>query len=287
MKKSNQKGAILGIVLICMLVLTILGYGFLHLSYTNAMQVDNTVRSNQALWLAEAGLQYAANDLSGAQGSIGVSSVLPDSAGSKSNGSYTITSITGTAPRWEITSRGTVNTISRVVKAELGPNVGGGINFYGDGTVVNPDHVNGPVKYNTGFTFENVFGLSRDSLYNQAYYPINKMDVVHTDKPIVWWNEEERGTLHLSGNSTGGGLLVIEGDLRLTGTLTFNGIIWVTGKVYGGGNLTVNGAIFIGGTLDINMGNSQINYDPAYVDPAIPPNPNLPLTLLNWHEVHS
>ena len=59
MSISNRRGVILGVVLIYMIIMTILGYGLLQLSYANSVQTNKSVSSNQAFWAAEAGMRKA------------------------------------------------------------------------------------------------------------------------------------------------------------------------------------------------------------------------------------
>jgi hypothetical protein len=59
MIRLNNRGAILGMVLICTIIITIFGYGLLQLSCLNAIQMNKAVRSADAFWIAEAGTQKA------------------------------------------------------------------------------------------------------------------------------------------------------------------------------------------------------------------------------------
>ncbi len=86
------------------------------------------------------------------------------------------------------------------------------------------------------------------------------------------------GNLSMSGNMTGGGLLVVTGDLNTNGRLTWDGLIIVIGNGYmdaGGLNQGVYGGVFVAnvhqvggvpqfGTPSFRMsGNSHIYYDSA------------------------
>ncbi len=75
-----------------------------------------------------------------------------------------------------------------------------------------------------------------------------------------------KGNLHLSGSSSGCGILVVDGDLEVTGNFDFAGMIFVTGSVTfrGGGNKVMRGAIFTPGNVngeDVEIsGNIDIGY---------------------------
>jgi len=59
----NQKGAILGVVLIFVFISTLVGYGLLQLSGSNKVESVKVDQSSQAFWLAEAGIPHAQSQL--------------------------------------------------------------------------------------------------------------------------------------------------------------------------------------------------------------------------------
>lgn len=74
-------------------------------------------------------------------------------------------------------------------------------------------------------------------------------------------------------NSTGYGLLLIDGDLELGGNFNWNGLIIVSGTVRfnGGGNqINIKGAILANDTVAIN-GSIDIQYYSCYVLDSLPP----------------
>jgi hypothetical protein len=58
MKKLNEKGMILGMALIFMIISVLMGYGLINLSAVDAIEVIKAVQITQAFWTAEAGLEY-------------------------------------------------------------------------------------------------------------------------------------------------------------------------------------------------------------------------------------
>lgn len=84
--------------------------------------------------------------------------------------------------------------------------------------------------------------------------------------PVVAYRE---GDVRIQGNSSGHGLLVVNGDLNLAGTFRWNGIVVCTGQLTAGaGTAQIYGAVIMGpsspgarmvGTLDIRYSTEGIN----------------------------
>lgn len=58
-RKTNREGAILGLVLVTMVILSFLGIGLINLSLASALEAGRTVSTVQSFWNAEAGLEQA------------------------------------------------------------------------------------------------------------------------------------------------------------------------------------------------------------------------------------
>jgi hypothetical protein len=77
------------------------------------------------------------------------------------------------------------------------------------------------------------------------------------------------GELRATGNTTGYGILVVEGDLTTVGTMTWNGVVVVTGALNcGAGTAEVNGAVLLGpecpslrlrGTIDLRYSSTGVD----------------------------
>jgi hypothetical protein len=161
MKVLNKKGVILGIVIIYMLILTILGYGLLQLSYANAMQTEKAVWSNQAFWLAEAGIQQAFITLRTTPSYWGVNTTLSGSVGP---GSYqvpitiTFEHIPGQLDKYTIVSTGSFNNQTRIVTLTSRPvscagflfltNNENGVWYITGDTLTGPVYTNGQLHIN-------------------------------------------------------------------------------------------------------------------------------------------
>jgi hypothetical protein len=76
-----------------------------------------------------------------------------------------------------------------------------------------------------------------------------------------------KGNLHLSGNTRGCGILIVDGNLEVTGNFDFVGVVFVAGSVTfkgGGGAKNIRGAVFTPGNVtgeDIDIsGSIRITY---------------------------
>ena len=59
LRKTQREGAILGLVLVTMVILSFLGIGLFNLSLASAMEAGRTVSALQSFWNAEAGMEQA------------------------------------------------------------------------------------------------------------------------------------------------------------------------------------------------------------------------------------
>jgi type IV pilus assembly PilX-like protein len=96
-----------------------------------------------------------------------------------------------------------------------------------------------------------------------------------------------QGDMHISGDCTGGGLLIVDGDLSITGSFTWYGVVLVMGSVTfsGGGNdIHIYGSCLSqGGVNDQTVGG---NADILYSSEALNRLTALsPYVVYNWHEL--
>ncbi|MEK6732804.1 MAG: hypothetical protein AABY55_04180 [Candidatus Omnitrophota bacterium] len=300
MKKLNQGGAILGLVLVFIFIFTLMGYGLLNLGSVNAVEIVRALQSKQAFWLAEAGITKAIANLP----NTGTFSE------NISNGSYSVTSaqIAGYTNRWDITSTGIVNLATKRIRVIIFPPVGAAIISNGpiETDLGNPT-INGPVEEYAIFTFFGTFGKTEAEVYAMATH-------VYTDPPnnpgtetpipvypidgITWIDMSPGNTLGLTSTSwSGSGLLVVNGNVSIKGGI-FTGILWVNGNLtVSGGNAQVNGSIYVNGDTEVETkvtGTPIINYDTeaiddVYVDLGYDGTGNgngYPLAVLSWRELN-
>lgn len=106
----------------------------------------------------------------------------------------------------------------------------------------------------------------------------NDSYIVHIDTQDTY--------VRLTGDTTGCGALLVEGDLDVHGGFSWYGAILVSGRIIytGGGDKQVTGTILSEGSADIDVvgGNANIVYCSSAVNNI---NVNRPLRILNWLEV--
>lgn len=279
---TNKSGVILVLVVIVLVVVNILGIGLLSQSAVNTIEVVKGVKSTQAFWIAEGGLGMAISD-------------LPDTnpfSGTLGNGKYDVTITPVSAYRWTIESVGSVNTVTRRIRVAVGPDdittammVSGELDIKGNAVV------NGDVLENTTPNFEDVFGVTKKEMQDNATYkytnpPNNKMPV----QKVTWINEDHKFEITKTGNWVGSGIMIVNGSLDMTGG-TFDGVIWVIGELSISGNPVINGSIFVEGkaTVDTTVtGTAVVSFNQSAIDAAfsnfstfpVPPKP----AVLSWQE---
>jgi hypothetical protein len=96
------------------------------------------------------------------------------------------------------------------------------------------------------------------------------------------------GDMHISGNLTGGGLLIVDGDFTCSGSFTWYGVVLILGDMTftgGGSNIHIYGSTLVKGTTaDQTVGG---NADLLYSSAALSKMTALsPYQVLNWREVN-
>jgi len=280
---TNKSGAILGLVVIVLVVVNVLGIGLLSQRAMNAIEVVKGIKSTQAFWIAEGGLGMAISYLPN----------MPANpfSGTLGNGEYDVTITPVSAYRWTIESVGSVNIVTRRIRVVVGPGITTAMAVSGDLEVMGSAVVNGDVVENTTPSFEDVFGVTKEEMQDNATYEYtdpsnNKMPV----EKITWINEDNEFKITKTGGWVGSGIMVIDGDLDISGG-TFDGVIWVIGELRISGNPVINGAIFVEGkaTVDTTItGTAVISFDQSAIDDAfsnfstflVSPKP----AVLSWQE---
>ncbi len=291
---GNNRGIALIASYIIITVLLIVSAAFSARSIGEQRVANKEKDSVQAFWLAEAGLDRAINE-------------LPDTplSGTLGRGAYSTQTTPATSVRFLITSSGGVpaldsadpNNIVRTITAlveqpanDASPDdITSAIAANGDIVVRGSAEVNGDIDDNETFYFEDVFGVSKEVMKNNATN-------LYTDPPnnvtpvteITWSDLVNDGEMIISdSNWEGSGILVVNGDLRLTGG-HFRGIIWVIGALWVSGEPVVDGAIFVesGAEFETTLtGNPTVSYDSDAVSDAFNYSPSdLPPFIVNWKE---
>jgi len=96
-----------------------------------------------------------------------------------------------------------------------------------------------------------------------------------------------QGNLHVSGNCTGGGILIVDGDFTLSGSFTWYGVVLVMGSVSftgGGAGIHVYGSVLTKGGLseEVVGGNADIFYSTQALNRLTALSPYV---VYNWREL--
>ena len=148
--------------------------------------------------------------------------------------------------------------------------------------------VNGGIKENAIFDFEEIFGYTKEEIEDGAthLYVDPENNIIPVDN-ITWVNFVENDDFLISDNNwEGSGILIINGDMHITGGY-FEGIIWVVGNLRITGNPIIEGAIFVEGGTDIettlSTGNPTINYNSDVVNTPYYLSGAVAFNLLTWY----
>ena len=96
-----------------------------------------------------------------------------------------------------------------------------------------------------------------------------------------------KGNLHVSGNCTGGGILIVDGDFTLSGSFTWYGVVLVMGSVTftgGGAGIHVYGSVLTKGGMNQEVvgGNADIFYSTQALNRLTALSPYV---VYNWREL--
>ncbi|MFH1479355.1 MAG: hypothetical protein ABIG92_06260 [Candidatus Omnitrophota bacterium] len=283
--KKYNKGGIFPVVLVFMVVISLFGYSLLNIGKISAIETNKSLESMEAFWLSEAGITR------------GIFMLMDDQAtGSYSEdmgkGSYNIDVGVkpGFAHAWFIGSTGIVGDKSRRIAAEIGPIINT-IETLGTIDLKGNSSVKGRILQGSEFTFEEIFGITKESLRSRpttTIYldPPNNCDPIE-DVTFVEFNDDD-GELRITNNNwTGSGIMVVEGNLDMTGG-RFDGVIWVNGTLsMATGNAVIRGAIFIEGEGETKIGgNVEIDFNTEAIDDVFEEIDTMDhaLSLLSWKE---
>jgi len=198
---------------------------------------------------------------------------------------------TGGVPSTAVGPNNAIRKISAVVEKPLNPaspgNITSAITANGDVEVKGSATVNGTVKQEAVFTFDQVFGISKDAMKSGATHHYTNPANNITPVDHVTWADTAAGMSITSSGWSGSGILVVNGNLTITGG-TFSGIIWVIGTLRVSGNPVINGAIFVesGAEVDTTLtGNPTVSYDSNAVNSAFSsiPSTSTP-SIVSWKE---
>jgi len=294
MLRKNNKGFILVVAYMIVVVMVILGTAFSARTIGERRVADKARDSAQALWLAEAGVDRAIKE-------------FPNSplSGTIGSGSYSTQTTSLTSTRYLINSSGGVpgitssdpnNSIRKIrviVEPPAAPGAPGdvtsAITANGNVTIKGSADVNGDVDANAVFDFEEIFNMTKEAVREGANHLYTDPENNITPVERCTWVDLNLATEMMITDTgwTGNGILVVNGDLVITGG-HFSGIIWVIGTLRVSGNPIIDGAIFVesGAEFETTLtGNPTVSFDGDAVAEAFGYRPSdSTATIMSWKE---
>ena len=285
---KNKKGIVLIASYIVIVVLTILGAAFISRSLSETRIAERERNYMQAFYIAEAGVDYAIEQLRGGTSS-GQNSATMNDANANSIGYYNSTwQRMGSSSRWEVISSGFVGDTERKVRIELVPDTFARYLYFTDNEhfrwrwwripvwFTTGDNLGGPLQTNAHFHISGdpVFTDSNFHLpvkseddfitYMNGGWPINSTATSNapTDNPVFQEGLElDADRIPFPSKALDLRTAAVHDGLKLTGPTTIvlkdDGTMDVTNSHRGWVNentpLPENGALFVnGGNLDIS-----------------------------------
>lgn len=278
---KNNRGVVLILALLVTLVLSIVSVSFYTQNINENKLARRSVDSMRAFWLAEAGIAKS------------VTTNIPAAVNgflSDSNHSYSVsvTPVSGTN-YYTVNSTGTVNlpsgeSVSRTITTTVEVQYLAATNFQhaiettadqiiqrGANVHINPSDPNDPhgPKVDSDFSFSQLFGMSKEEMRAMAdhLYTSSNLDTGNINN-ITWIDVNSGSTLNIAGNTSGTGILVINGNAKLTGTMQFSGIIYIIGKFTSTGTFDQYGSLLAESTPELDpelRGAATVNYDEAAI----------------------
>lgn len=304
---TKQRGIALIMALLLIFVLSMLSASFFSGVINENRLVKRFVNSTRALWLAEAGVAEAINNMpSNVSGSLYGDNNYSYSASTTlwplSQNVYYQISSTGSV---SVPSYGTISRSLTVITetTPVDPNhFQHAIRTTSDLVVKGSATINGPQEEFASLNFTDLFQHSKAEMESFATNPYVDPPVNVTPvEGITWVNispgqefritsDTWRGGCGADGDcaatADNGAILVVEGDAQITGG-TYYGIIYVIGKLRMSGNPVINGTILAESSTEIDTlltGNVTINYDSSDITNALSPLQFVAPAVVSWKE---
>lgn len=297
----NKRGIALIFCVLVILVIAVLSSSFFSKVINENNLVNRYINTIRAFWAAEAGIAQAINSLSTCCSLTSCSSNCPGSGSLDSYSSYLAqTSYRATInliAYYNVSSTGIVNsangndirwTIDAVVqtgavdstKFQYGIAAANDLCFGGASCNKDPLSFLDPTVCNghpcweekdTTINFRDLFGYEQSEVeqvathYTWTSFPGNVSG-------ITWVDVTPGQKLSLTGNQSGSGILIINGDAtNSAGTYQFHGIIYVLGTFDAHGTFDSYGSIVVASTAGIDQvnGNPTFHYDQTKISSAL------------------
>ncbi len=286
------------ISLLVTLVLSIL-LGALYIKVVNeSRQANRYVNSMRAFWLAEAGIATVKGNpgLGAASGNLGGANytynvpqpqVVPNT-----NNLYWVINSTGTVnlPNGASVSRTLTATVKTAgmdsSKFPYAIDTTAELEIKGNAVTINGSHK----EEDNTINFINMFGISKTTMKADANHLYTDSTFDAPVDGITWVDVSSGHNLSITGNLSGSGILVVNGNAKFAGTVTFNGIIYVIGTLTMSGTVTTNGAVIAESSAEADTtlaGTVNINFDLNQIENALSNVQFLSKQIVAWKETQS
>ena len=301
----SKRGIALFFTLLITLVLLILLSSFFYKTFNENNLLRRYVSSTEALWAAERGVADAMANLPGT-GSIGPVAF--------SNQSYTATYVATPSYRttinsskyYDIISTGTAGNVSRTVSAivKTGPVDPSKFKYgidaandlcFGGGCHGDPNRYLDPTvcpggacwkDFDNTINFSDLFGYQQSEVSNIATH-YTDLNFPGTVNGVTWVDVTPGLTLMVTGNLTGNGVLIINGNVHFGGDYQFHGIIYVLGTLTARGTFDAYGSVVVASTAGIDSinGTPTFHYDQTEIIDALNLLSSNFSSIVSWREI--
>ncbi|MFH1868540.1 MAG: hypothetical protein ABH843_06170 [Candidatus Omnitrophota bacterium] len=283
---NNKRGVALVFCLVVVAILAVLSSSMFSRSISERKMSERSVTTNEALWVAEAGLAEGIDHI------FDAGSVLNGSL--KQGYDYNVTRTPISATYCRLVSKGTVNTsgagLARKIEAIIVLNfpepgnfdraieTTGELDIRGAAHTITgengvPNDLANAVNENAAVDFMALFGVTKAEMRanaDQLYTEVTFGDPV---SGITWVDVTPENQLTIDGNLVGDGILVVQGDVRISGTVEFTGVIYVIGQLSLSGTPDIFGSIIAESGADIDTtiaaGNVEITWNEEAIANAL------------------
>lgn len=302
----NKRGMALFFCLLVILVLSIHLSSFFAKTINENNLVKRYAHSLLAFWVAEAGLSEAKNSLpispiNGSLGNYSYQTITTHRTTINLRDYYDIdsTGIVGLPGGGDI--RRTLNAVVRrgatdPSKFQYGIAAANDLCFGGTSCNKDPNDFLDPTvceghacwkQDDTTINFRDLFSYEQSDVENMAthYTDANFPGDVNG---IIWVDVAPGNTLMVTGDLTGSGLLIIDGNVHFGGDYQFHGIVYVLGTLVARGTFDAYGSIVVASTSDIDNsinGNPTFHYSQAEIQTALGLLANHFVEVVSWREV--
>ncbi len=298
----NKRGMALILGFVVVLILSILLSAFFTKSINENNLVKRYINSMHAFWAAEAGVAKA-------------KSSVPTTPFNEtiSNYSYQTTTVFRTTINsrdyYNITSTSAADGVRRTIAAivrkgatdptkfQYGIDAANALCFGGSSCNKPPNDFLDPTvceghacwkENDTTINFRDLFSYEQSDVENIAIH-YNDTNFEGNVTGVNWVDVTPGNTLMVTGDLTGSGLLIIDGNVHFGGDYQFHGIIYVLGTLVARGTFDAYGSVVVASTSDVDEpdsinGNPTFHYSQAEIQTVLDALADHFVEVVSWRE---